>query len=96
MRLRALAVLDNVLALRHVSNPEFNPLLKCQRQAELARSEILKQTDLEQHPYEAELAEGSHPLTSLSRLANEIPEIDDETIERLDNDIRLAYGSAPR
>ena len=94
MRLRALAVLDNVLALRHVSNPEFNPLLKCQRQAELARSEILKQTDLEQHPYEAELAEGSHPLTSLSRLANEMPEIDDETIERLDNDIRLAYGSA--
>ena len=94
MRLRALAVLDNVLALRHVSNPEFNPLLKCQRPAELARSEILKQTDLEQHPYEAELAEGSHPLTSLSRLVNEMPEIDDETIERLDNDIRLAYGSA--
>ena len=93
-RKRALAALDQVLALRHTSNSDFSPLQECQRSAERMRQEILDRTALEAHQDEVPLASGVHPLASLSRLVNELATVDDDTIERFDNQIRSAYGSA--
>ena len=93
-RERAIAVLDQVLALRHTSNSDFSPLQECQRDAESMRQEILDHSGQEAHQDEAPLAGEVHPLASLSRLVNELARLDDDTIERFDNQIRSAYGGA--
>ena len=65
----ALAILDRLMHLRHVDRERFSPLVVCQDEAKSLRGDILQVKPPKLHESVQPLIEGSHPLSSLLKLA---------------------------
>jgi len=89
---RALAVLDQVLRLRHRDTPDFKPLAECQRQARELRQAIAAARWPQTHPETAHLLGGGHAFNALLTLVAQGDELDDESYARLDEQVTDAFG----
>jgi hypothetical protein len=89
---RALAVLDQVLRLRHRDSPDFKPLADCQRQARELRQAIAAARWPQTHPETATLLGGGHAFNALLTLVAKGDELDDESYARLDELVTDAFG----
>ncbi len=92
--LPALAVLDRVLGLSHLTDPEFAPLAACQLKARALREAIVDSAgnsdDL--HAKVDGLADNDHPFAYLVTMAERAEGISDDLWESLFEAVTLAFG----
>ncbi len=89
----ALAVLDRVLGLSHVSEPEFAPLVACQAKARALKEAIVDSPGSDDLQVKVdELAELDHPFAYLVTMAERAEGISDDLWESLFEAVSLAFG----
>jgi hypothetical protein len=77
-RLRALTILDRILALIHREQPDFPPLNEAQAKARALRDALRAHDAPDPHPDMVPLAQGRHPLAELLTLVEGYEDLDDD------------------
>ena len=89
---RALAVLNRVIALTHLDDPAFGPLIECQAKAGEFRV-LLSRTLTERRGTSAkQVQEASLPFEGLLTLVTERDKLDEERWAQLDAGVARAFG----
>jgi hypothetical protein len=92
MQQDALQILDEVRAIVHKDNKDFQPLQSCHAQAKALQQAILE-TDLPGlHPDVPALLNGIHPFNELLLLVRHHRNLDEERIEELEDRIQNSFG----
>ena len=93
-RRKALDVTKQVLAISHAEDDAFRPLLECQANARELHQALSAATWPTIHPDSHDLAQDTHPLAMLLRLANTPDELDDEGWAECQDAVTQAFSKA--
>ncbi|MBA3923604.1 MAG: sigma-70 family RNA polymerase sigma factor, partial [Nostocaceae cyanobacterium] len=91
LRCKALTILQQILAMTHRVESNFQPLLECQSRASELNQAILKSSGCEQ-PDIYSLVDGNHSLSKLLMLVSNLEESDDERFADLQNAVTESFG----
>jgi hypothetical protein len=92
MRQDALQILDEVLAIVHKDNKDFQPLQSCHAKAKTLRQAIMEVDMSGLYPDVPALLNGIHPFNELLLLVRQHRNLDEERIEELEDRIQNAFG----
>ena len=94
VRRRAVSVLDRVLMLAHIGDPDFAPLHEVHAKARELHSAVLSASWLEPHSEADRLAEGDHHFADLLTLIQDRDELSDELWATLHENVGQAFGKS--
>jgi hypothetical protein len=92
MQQDALQILDEVQAIVHKDNKDFQPLQSCHAKAKTLRQAILEIDLPGLHPDVPALLNGIHPFNELLLLVRQHRNLDEERIEELEDRIQNSFG----